>query len=997
MTVRIEVQFKPDVLDAAGLLVANRIQSDLGIAVGAVRVVDVYTIGKQLDEEQTELCRTELFTDPYTQVSVIDSYLDTPFDWAVEIGYLPGVTDNVGTTSREGIADLLGVRFEAGEAVYSGKRYLLSGDLSLPDVAAIAGLVSNDLINSVHIRSRTDFIAAGGMNVPVPKVSMPVSERVDEVDLQVSDEELLKISNEGILESVENGMEIRRGPLALDMDSMHVIQKYFHKEGRRPTDVELEVLAQTWSEHCKHTIFAAQIDDVDSVYKTYIKGATQAIRKKLGDDDWCLSVFVDNSGVIKLTDDYSVCYKVETHNSPSALDPYGGAITGIVGVNRDPLGTGMGARLLVNMYGFCFGNPYWDKPLFYRGKGKTNPILHPKVIFEGVRVGVEHGGNKSGIPTPWGFIQFDDRYMGKPLVFVGTMGIIPTETPMGPGHLKNPRSGDLIVMAGGRVGKDGIHGATFSSESLHEGSPAGAVQIGDPITQKRLADAQQEAQAMGLYSAVTDNGAGGLSSSVGEMAETPGGCIVDLEKVPIKYAGLRPYEIWISESQERMTYAVPPEKLDAFLDLMGRRGVEATVIGTFTDSGRCLIQFNGKPVLDLDMDFMHNGLPRKQLAASAIEMSLAEPVFEAQSDYSRDIINMAGRLNTCSREYVSRQYDHEVQGGSVVKPLVGVDSDVHTVASVNRPLYDNNLGIALSSGILPWYSDIDTYHMAACSIDTAIRNVIAVGADPDRIALLDNFCWSSSNEPERLWQLQRAGQACYDYAIAYGTPFISGKDSMFNDFKGFDEHDNPVKISVPPTLLISSIGIVQDVNNSVTLDAKQAGDLVYMAGITRNELGGSEYYRMKGEESGGKPITGANVPKVVAEETIPLYRAMHRAIKQGLVASVNSVRIGGLAQAMAETAMAGNLGLQMQLADMPVDGNCEEYALLFSESQGRFLVTVAPEQKDAFEAAMADCRFARIGTVTEEPMLDIHGFNGQRIASADISALKTSYKTTLGW
>ena len=997
MTARIEVQFKPDVLDAAGLLVAKRIQSDINISVDNVRVVDVYTIDKQIDSAQAEQCRVELFTDPFTQDSVVDGYMDVPFDWAVEIGFLPGVTDNVGTTSREGVTDLLGVTFAEGEKVYSGKRYLLSGELSGDQVQAIAALVSNELINSVTIRSREEFMAAGGMNVAIPRVTMPISDRVDDVDLQVSDDEMMKISNEGILEAVENGVEIRRGPLALDMASMRVIQEYFKGENRKPTDVELEVLAQTWSEHCKHTIFAAKIDDVDSVYKTYIKGATQAIRKKLGDDDWCLSVFVDNSGVIKLTDDYSICYKVETHNSPSALDPYGGAITGIVGVNRDPLGTGMGARLLVNMYGFCFGNPYWDKPLFYRGKGKNNPILHPKVIFEGVRVGVEHGGNKSGIPTPWGFIQFDDRYMGKPLVFVGTMGLMPTDTPMGPGHLKNPAPGDLIVMAGGRVGKDGIHGATFSSESLHAGSPAGAVQIGDPITQKRLADAQQEAQAQGLYSAVTDNGAGGLSSSVGEMAETPGGCEVNLEKVPIKYAGLRPYEIWISESQERMTYSIPPEKIDAFLDLMKRRGVEATVIGTFTDSGRCLIKFNEKPVLDLDMDFMHNGLPKKVLTSKVIEQTLTEPVFAEASDYSDDIVTMAGRLNTCSREYVSRQYDHEVQGGSVIKPLVGVDSDVHTVASVNRPLYDSDLGVALSSGILPWYSDIDTYHMAACSIDTAIRNVIAVGADPDRIALLDNFCWSSSNEPERLWQLQRAGQACYDYAIAYGTPFISGKDSMFNDFKGFDEDDNPVKISVPPTLLISSIGLVQDVNTCVTLDAKQEGDLVYMLGMTRDELGGSEYYRMKGEQSEGTPLTGAHVPTVNTEETVPLYRAVHKAITGGLVASVNSVRIGGLAQAVTETAMGGNSGINIRLADVPFEGSCKDHTLLFSESQGRFLVTVAPQHKDAFEAALDGCTLACIGEVTAGASIAFTGINGSPAGSADVAALKSSYKTTLGW
>jgi len=998
MASRIEVKHLPHIRDARGEAVKKSIETDLGIKVDSVWTIDVYTVDKDLSPYSLEKCRKAVFTDPITQESSLDSPLAEDFDWAIEVGFMPGVTDNVGRTSREAIEDLLKIRFSEEESVYSSVQYLFKGGLDREQVDEIAGSLHNPLIERVHIKDHEQFKNDDGMDVVVPRVKLSASDEVKTVSLDLPEDELIKLGKEGIIDHVEeDGTEVRRGPLALGLPYLQTIREYYRKEGRDPNDIELESLAQTWSEHCKHTIFAARLDEINSIFKTFIQAATREIRERRGDTDICVSVFEDNSGVIRFNDDWDICYKVETHNSPSALDPYGGAITGIVGVNRDPMGTGQGARLVTNMYGFCFGNPFYDGGPLYRAKGKRDPVLHPKVIFEGVREGVEHGGNKSGIPTPWGFILFDDRYMGKPLVFVGTVGLIPHRLHGKGSSEKGAKAGDMIVMAGGRVGKDGIHGATFSSEGLHEGSPASAVQIGDPITQKKMHDAQLELRDKGLYNSVTDNGAGGLSCSIGEMARECGGARVDLERIPIKYQGLLPYEVWISESQERMTYAVPPEHIREFQDVMKRHDVEATVIGQFTDSTRCQVYLNDNMIMDMDLDFLHDGLPQMELHSRWRRDLPAEPGLEEKADYSEELVDMVGRLDLCSREYVVRQYDHEVQGGSVIKPLVGVNSDVHQEATVTRPLLDSMAGVALASGIHPSYGDIDTYAMAQCGIDTAVRNVTAVGADPERTAILDNFCWCSSDEPERLAQLKRTAQACYDTAIVFGTPFISGKDSMFNDFKGFDGNDNPVKISVPPTLLISSIGIVPHVKNCVTMEPKCDGDLVYVIGVTRDELGGSEYYAYRGEKERGEKYIGWKVPRVDPESARERYRKIFRAIREGLLASCASIGGGGLAYALARMAMAAECGLALDLSALPRESHLSPYQLLFSESMSRLVVTIDPRNRGPFEQIMAGGPFDMIGKVTDTGVLAARGPAGDMVLNVNVSHLKAAYKKTLDW
>jgi len=987
---RIEISFQRD----ARADVAKKSIERAGFGqIKELALNDVYTISSNFSEEELENC-AGLLHNPVTQHYSINRPLSPKeFDWVVEIGFLPGVTDNVGKTAAETLRDFFGEKANGLDA-YSSREFFLKGNFSEKEVQSIAEMFANPLIQRIHIKARAEFEKGKGMDIVAPLVKLHEEPKADLVDLNLPDEGLARLGKQGILDHIEeNGTEVRRGPLALDLASMKVIKEYFEKEGRKPTDLELESIAQTWSEHCKHTIFAAEMDDLEKgLFKGLIRAATEKVRKDKGPKDNCISVFVDNSGSVEFDKTHMVSDKVETHNSPSALDPFGGAITGIVGVNRDTIGFGMGAKPVVNRYGFCFASPK-DAKLLYRAKDKGNPILPPEKVMLGVIDGVQVGGNCSGIPTPIGFMYFDERYKGKPLVFVGTVGLMPKTVNGKPGHKKKAMPGDAVVVVGGRVGLDGIHGATFSSEALTSGSPATAVQIGDPITQKKMSDAiVKEARDQALYNSVTDNGAGGLSCSVAEMAKECGGCIVELDKVPAKYPGLAPWQAWVSESQERMTLSIPKAKVTDFIGLMESRGVEATVIGTFNDSGRCIVNQNGKKLMDIDMGFLHDGLPKKVLQTKEMASSLKKPDFPNPPNLSRTMLSMLSRLNICSKEFVSAQYDHEVQGSSVLKPLQG-KGRVNAEAGVVKPSLESRKGIAVSHSLYPGYGDIDTYWMAACAIDSAVKNLVASGANLENIALLDNFCWCSSNEPERLWQLKKAAQACYDFATVYGTPFISGKDSMFNDFKGFDENSKPLKVSVPPTLLISSLGIVQDIKKCVSMDAKLEKDLIYVLGQTKSELGASEYYRMQAEGKDKKAILG-QVPKVDSKKAKQLYNALSAAIDKGLVASCQAVGLGGLAVAIAKKCIAGRLGAKIDLQKVPSQGIERNDSLLFSESQSRLVVTIAQENKKAFEQAMEGSDFAEVGVITGDKLL-ITGLNGKEVVSCTLADLEESYKKTL--
>lgn len=942
---------------------ALRIRKALGKDVH-IRVVDVYT-------SEHEAAKDARFKDSLANpvVQTVDR-LPADFDWALEIGFLPGVTDNIGHTAEE-LLRLSANDNDTNElACYSARLYLIKGDVSREDISALAADISNRLIQRTTIKSKAEFERDGGMGAVVPKVMLDNKGVVaDTVNLEITDSELETLGKSGIA----NNDGSRRGPLGLSLLYLQAIRAYFRSEGREATDIEIETLAQTWSEHCKHTIFASPIDEVkNGLYRHYIKRATNEIREKRGDGDICVSVFSDNAGGIIFDENYLICDKVETHNSPSALDPFGGAITGIVGVNRDCMGFGLGAKPVINRYGFCFADPR-KNPKYFRDPKCTDPMLSPAQILNGVVAGVESGGNCSGIPTPQGFVYFDDRFAGKPLVFVGTIGLIPREINGKPAHIKKAQPGDKIVMAGGRVGRDGIHGATFSSVALDEGSPATAVQIGDPITQKKMSDALiKEIRDKGWYTAITDNGAGGLSSSVGEMAGQSGGFHVELERVPLKYPGMAPWEIWISESQERMTLAVPPEHTDDLISFLARRGVEATVIGTYTDSGRAKVSWHGETIMDISMDFLHDGIPETPLTTTFTRGGQEEPALQDKTDYGPDLLAMMGRLNICSKEFIATQYDHEVQAGSVLKPLQG-PGRVYAETSITKPVLTSSKGVILSQALFPRYSDIDTAAMAAAGLDMAVRNIIAAGGDIRHTALLDNFCWCSSDEPERLGQLKRAVETIYDLAVKYETPFISGKDSMFNDFKGYDSSGKAITISAPPTLLVSSIGVIDDVRKSVSLAPKAAGDLVYLLGVTKDEMGGSEYYDHLG-------YLGSNVPETDGHQNLRLYKLLGRATRDRLVASALSVGLGGVGVALGKMAVAGRTGLDITLSNPEIS----KAALLFSESTGRILVTVAPQNRKEFERNFKGYEHCHmIGSVSYSENLMIRDILTVKVADLD--------------
>lgn len=957
-------------------------QLGFGTQVTRVDIAESYIIDAKVSQTEITKIAELLINKTIEEYSINTLPTHGTFSYLCEIGYLPGVTDNVAHTVEVEIADKLGWQFANRAVVYTSRLFFISGKLTNIEANKIALSLHNPLIERFTI-TKSKALKNNKLPIVLPEVNLPKKAAVITVSLDVSDGELLTIGKEGILDP--DGT--RRGPLALDLESMKIIKTFFKKLKRSPTDIELESLAQTWSEHCKHTIFANSIDDIkDGMYKTYIQGATNLIRKKMGKKDFCISVFSDNSGAIVFDKDYMVTHKVETHNSPSALDPFGGSITGIIGVNRDTIGTGLGAKPVANTYGFCFGYPNDTRALF-RDKNLTQKMLVPRRIIDGVIKGVNVGGNCSGIPTVSGFVRYDERFRAKPLVFVGTVGLSPRKIKGKFAHIKKANKGDYIVVIGGKVGADGIHGATFSSVVMDSTSPATAVQIGDPITQKKFSDViVKEARDRNLYTSITDNGAGGLSCSVAEMAKESGGAIVDIEKVPLKYAGLTPWQIWISESQERMTLSVPKNKWEEFEVLMESRGVLAVQIGEFTESGKCRVRHNGKVIMDMPMEFLHNGLPIRHLISEKKEKKHFDPKLPQSNSRTKELINLIRSPNIGGFSFISDQYDHEVQATSVLKPLSG-PGRINTDAQIIRPVLTSEQGIVLSSGEYPSYSDIDTYHMAACSIDTAIRNAIAAGGKLSHLAILDNFCWCSSYDKSRLAELVAAVRALYDYAIGYNTPIISGKDSMFNDFRGYDENGNPLAISIPPTLLISAIGVVPDIFKCVTPEFKFAGDIIYLLGETNEELGGSEYYKMLAKNNVNE--IGNNVPKVDFKKNKLIYRTLEGVIDKGLVLSSISVTSGGLAIALAKACVGGMLGAFISIDILPGSSITLD-SKLFSESQGRILVSISKKNAVVFEKIIKNIPHTRLGIVSNNKKVIILN-HLKKVIDTDIAALSAAY------
>jgi phosphoribosylformylglycinamidine synthase II len=899
----------------------------LGIAgLTGARVADLYFLRGALAPDDVERICRELLADPVTETYSWQALEgDTPVvdetGLVVEVTFLPGVTDPVADQLLRG-ARVLGV---AGlERAATGARYELAGALSHEALALLARrLLCNEVIQCYTLgRAVPQFVDTTAGTAPVECV--PV-----------------RAAGPDGLDAIS-----RARRLALDRAEMAAIQAYFRGEDRDPTDVELETLAQTWSEHCVHKTFKARIvrpgrPDVDGLLRTFIRAATEHARKP-----WVRSAFVDNAGIIDFDDEYEVSFKVETHNHPSALEPFGGANTGVGGVVRDVLG--VSHRPIATTDVLCFG------PRDLPWEALPDGVLHPRRVASGVVAGVQDYGNKLGLPTVNGAILYEAGYTANPLVFCGCIGIAPKGR-----HVRQAGPGDRVVAIGGRTGRDGLRGATFSSATLtHEtGAIAStAVQIGDPITEKGVLEVVVRARDAGLYTAITDCGAGGFSSAVGEMGAEIG-ADVDLERAPLKYPGLAPWEIWLSEAQERMVLAVPPENLAALRALCAEFDVALSDIGMFTGTGRLVVRYGARVVADLSMSFLHDGIPRRvlELPVEAEPAGVALPDVPGE-DYGATLLRLLGHPNIATKEAVIRLYDHEVQGATVVKPLTGVANDGPSDGAVLRPLVGRSpAGLAVACGINPAYAAVDAYAMAVACVDEAMRNVVALGADPERVALLDNFCWGNPRLPDRLATLVRAAEGCYDAAVAYDVPFVSGKDSLNNEYAGLDGAMH----SIPPTLLISAMGIVPDVEQAVTMDFKAPGNYIYVLGVTCDELGGSHYALVHGLQGGQAPRHADAGPMTM--------RALHSAMANGLVRACHDCSEGGLAVALAEMALAGRLGAGVDLASAPgASGAGGARVLLFAESNARFVVEVAPADAVVFEATLAGVPAAHVGMVAQD-------------------------------
>lgn len=740
--------------------------------------------------------------------------------------------------------------------------------------------------------------------------------------LTASDENLLRISKEL--------------GLSLNLQEMRACKGYFQKIGRNPTDIELQTIGQTWSEHCFHKTFKGTVVFKGKrfrLFRDFIRKVTEELAP-----EWCISVFEDNAGIVDFENGYGIAVKVETHNHPSAVEPFGGAATGVGGVIRDILG--VWAEPIANIDVLGFGPLDVDYSILPPG------VKHPKYIFSGVVAGIGCYGNNMGIPTVAGAIYFDESYIGNPVVYCGCVGLLPLDK-----YVRNTKPGDFAVLAGGRTGRDGIHGVTFASEELRGDLEAlrSAVQIPDPIEEEKLRRAILRIREERLASAITDLGGGGLSCAASEMANRSDcGVEIWLEKVPLKHAGMAPWEIWISESQERMLLSVPKKNLQKVLEIFEEEEVEATPVGVFNHRKSVEVFWKKIKILDLHLDFLFSPpLPIRK--AKILKCKEPEPEIPDGKEESF-LLQLLSSPNVCSREEVIRTYDHEVQGRSVLKPLQGKHSGPND-AAVLRPLPDSWKGIVISCGLKPRYGKIDPYWMAASSIEEAIRNNIAVGGE--RQAILDNFTWGNPEKPEQLGALLSACRACYDFAKAFGVPFISGKDSLYNESE---------LGSVTPTLLITAVGIIQDIRKAVSLDLKEVGDSLYILGCTYNELGGSELLAILGK-------LGSNVPQVRPKESKKVMKSVQRTIDSGCVRACHDISEGGLAVALAEMVISSDFGASVDLSQVPTQTKLSNISLLFSESNGRFLVEVARGREEEFESLVRG-DFAKIGAVCKKKVLE---------------------------
>ena len=1008
--VRFEVRAAHDQRDPRGELLAR----SAGVAQARITHSAVYLVSGSLDANACNRLARELLADPVTQVwswrraqgAASGPAADTELlaDAIVEVHPLPGVMDPAAESVREAAKALLGDEIE----VRTGARFDFWGVSPQQARAIVEQHAANPVIQAVfdapHHPSSFPHGSAHALDVR-------------EVALRnLSDAQLETLS--------------RDAHLFLSRDEMQAIQREYQRLGRDPREIELETIAQTWSEHCVHKTLKSTIRYsgdrcgshvrpghdlhadgslmIHNLLKSTVAAATHELMGKNplmagpGVDmtrssiDWCLSVFVDNSGVIAFDDDHAVCFKVETHNHPSAIEPYGGAATGIGGCIRDIVATGQGAKPIASTDVFCVANG--DLRSVPRG------CIEPKRILSQVVAGIRDYGNRMGIPTLNGAVWFDDRYVGNPLVYAGCIGIMPRNRTHG-----SVLRGDVIVAIGGRTGRDGIHGATFSSAELtdtHADEFSHAVQIGNAITEKVALDAILAARdhADGcLYHGLTDCGAGGFSSAVGEMGSSIG-AEVHLDRAPVKYAGMSPTEVWISEAQERFVLAVPAENLDGLREICELHTVEMCELGTFgTPENSIVLRWHGTEVGRLDTKFLHTGIP------SPVREAVWDPTWSRENarfagsrtvttggkapqrttSLSDTLCALLSHPNIASKAWIIRQYDHEVQGTSVVKPLVGVGDGGPGDAAVIAPVSGSSRGLAIGNGLATGLAS-DPYVMGLAAIDECIRNLVCVGADPARIAILDNFCWPSCKSSRNMGALVRAAWACYDGAKAYRTPFISGKDSLNNQFVT----DDGTTIQIPPTLLISGFAIVNDIHCACTMDLKSAGNSIIVVGTTSTRMGGSHFALLAGADEDGT----FEMPVVDLTRAPQIASAVAHAIARGWVRSAHDCSEGGVAVALAEMAFAGGIGAEVDVSKLPMDGGVaagiDAHTLAFAEDPSRYILEVKTGDLERVCAhfSAGGIHHAVIGTTNASEELRVLQ-NGNSLAATSLDILRRAWST----
>ncbi len=960
---RVEVRPKPGCVDVRGSSLLKRVIADGGVDARVIDYAQVYLISGELNQSDLQFISQQLLADPVTQIAFTGASAQPKSGCTIEVHPLAGVTDPAAESVELAVEKLVGKMVQ----VRTGERWDFHGASRAQCEVIAAKYLANTVVQAVHVVPYMPKQFPVGAARPVEVKEIPL--------LGLSDAELEKLS--------------RQAHLFLDLQEMRAIQSYYRGLAREPREIELETLAQTWSEHCVHKTLKSRVSYkekslaigsptllgragkisghvsgnsgelvIDNLLKHTVAAATHSLMDstKPGAIDWCLSVFVDNAGVIAFDDTHALCMKVETHNHPSAIEPYGGAATGIGGCIRDVMGTGLAAKPIACTDVFCVAPPDTNVP-----KG----CLPPARVLRQVVAGVRDYGNRMGIPTVNGGVWFDPRYVGNPLVYCGVVGVLPRELVRGV-----VRAGDRIIVLGGKTGRDGIHGATFSSAELsdsHADEFGHAVQIGNAITQKKTLDAILAASDSGnkpLFHAITDCGAGGFSSAVGEMGKDIG-ALVHLDRAPLKYDGLTPTEIWISEAQERMVLSVPVTNIAALQNLCDDHGVTLCDLGEFGTSNKELILlWNGLEMGRLSMDFLDGGLPNPVREAvwdgdwHARYAPVKMPAQKRGSGLLDTLCTLLAHANIGSKSWIIRQYDHEVQGTSVVKPLVG-KLGAPGDAAVLQPLPHSTRGVSIANGLATGLA-ADPYLMTLAAIDECVRNLVCVGTDPTKIAILDNFCWPSCKDPRHMGSLVRASEACLDGALAYRTPFISGKDSLNNQFTT----ESGETIHIPPTLLISGLGIVANVEHAITMDAKMPGNMLVLVGLTDARMGGSHRSVLGDFEN-----MNTQLPMVDLETGPKTARAVAACIASGCVASAHDASEGGALLAAAEMAFGGELGVEIHLDAVPCVKNISLEERAFSETPSRYLLEVSPNNMATVISLLGGIPNAVIGEFNKTGLL----------------------------